>query len=92
MTNSPMVLDASMPTNTGVLTLRRAICQAPSAHTPGGYGDVASAILDHDAEACPSVRQRERDVILPDETTFKAARPHTGATSRSEGGCDDGTV
>jgi hypothetical protein len=31
----PTVLTASMPTNTGVLTLRRAISEAPSAHTSG---------------------------------------------------------
>ena len=30
-----MVLAASMPTKTGVLTLRRAISEAPSAHTSG---------------------------------------------------------
>ena len=30
-----MVLAASMPTNTGVLTLRRAISEAPAAHTSG---------------------------------------------------------
>src|SRR5580704_4622797 len=33
--NIPMVLAASMPTKTGVLTPRRAISEAPSAHTSG---------------------------------------------------------
>ena len=30
-----MLLAASIPTNTGVLTLRRAISEAPAAHTSG---------------------------------------------------------
>jgi hypothetical protein len=33
--NGPIALAANMPTNTGVLTLRRASSEAPAAHTSG---------------------------------------------------------